>query len=242
MKENERVIFAIGGGELATAETLPIDRMIVATASRRKSRRRTGVRALFIPTASGDESEYCRSFEQIYGGRLGCITDSLFLYADRPAKISLKRLIDWCDLVYVGGGSTPDMIRRWRKFNIDKLLRRAWLSGKVMSGLSAGANCWFRYGLSDARHRRWTTVTCLGFINLACNVHYSSQKGRKKAFDDLVSKRKITGIALDDNACIKIINNKYEIIKSAEEAKAYWIYNQKGNVRRELISQAGQIF
>jgi dipeptidase E len=241
MKQNYRIIFAIGGGELGEYETLAIDREIVLAATKNRINGRGKVRALFIPTASGDEAEYCQSFIKVYGRKLKCDTDVLFLYNNRPSKAMMKRLINWSDLVYVGGGSTPDMIRRWRKYEVDKYLRRAWKRGTVMAGLSAGAVCWFRWGLSDAYIGRWTTVSCLNIIDLACNVHYSSQKGRKKAFDGLVAKKRLTGIALDDNACIKIINNKYEIIKSARNAGVYRVYYDKGKVRRQVMERTGKL-
>jgi dipeptidase E len=241
MKKCTPTIFAIGGGDIGVYETLPIDRQIVGTASRQRIRRRGKIKALFMPTASGDDQEYCDTFAKIYGRKLGCATDSLLLYGQRLTKISIKRQIDWCDLVYVGGGSTPAMIKMWRKYDIDKHLHRAWQKGTVMAGLSAGAICWFRYGISDAYPHRWTTVSCLGFVDLACNVHYDSQRGRKQAFDKLVAKKKITGVALGDNACIKITGDRYEIIKAKRNAGAYWVFGEGGKVKRVEIETAGKL-
>jgi len=241
MKTPTPTIFAIGGGDIGVYETLPIDRQIVETADRQRINRRGKVKALFIPTASGDDQGYCDTFVKVYGRKLSCETDSLLIYGQRRSKVSLKRQIDWCDLVYVGGGSTPAMIKMWRKYDIDKYLRQAWNRGTVMAGLSAGANCWFKHGLSDAYPGRWTTVTCLGFINLACNVHYDSQRGRKQAFAKLVIAKRITGIALEDNACIKITGDCYEIIKSTRNAKAYWVFDNGDKARRVEAAGAGKL-
>lgn len=241
MTTKDKIIFAIGGGELADYETLPIDKKIVAAADRQRTRKRGKVKALFIPTASGDDPEYCDAFEKVYARTLWCNTDILLLYGKNLSKAAIRRRIDWCDMVYVGGGSTPDMMRMWRKYDIDRCLRRAWSRGKVMAGLSAGAICWFKHGISDAYTGRWTTVSCLGFIDLACNVHYSSQRGRKGAFDKLVMKKKSSGIALDDSACIKITNNSFEIIKADNIAKAYWVFSQSGKVERVEIERAGEL-
>ena len=242
MKTPTPTIFAIGGGEPGDYETLSIDRQIVEAAGERRARKRGKIKALFIPTASGDDQEYCDTFDKVYGRKLSCATDSLLPYGQRRTKISIKRQIDWCDPVYVGGGSTPAMIRLWRKYDIDKYLRRAWQQGTVMAGLSAGAVCWFKYGLSDAYPGRWTTVSCLGFIdNLACNVHYDSEKGRKKWFDKLVIKQKIRGIALEDNACTKLSGNRYEIIKSNRDAAAYWVFAESGKAKRVEVERAGML-
>ena len=49
------------------------------------------------------------------------------------------------DVVYVGGGSTPNMLAVWRVHGIDEILREAWRSDVVLAGISAGANCWFEH-------------------------------------------------------------------------------------------------
>ncbi len=229
-------IFAIGGGELSELETLAIDKQIVAAAKIREGRIKSKPRALFIPTASGDDPEYYETFAEIYGRRLGCDTDVLYLYGGVSSKSVIAKKINWCDLVYVGGGSTPSMMRMWHKYNVDKMLKRAWKNGVMMAGLSAGANCWFSLGLSNAFKNRWTAVRCLGLVSFACNVHYSTESGRKKAFSKLIAKNKITGIALEDNACIKVTNDRYEIIKSRKNAEVFKIVYRQNTVKRfELV-------
>ena len=57
-------LVAIGGGKIETQETLPIDREIVRLTGKRKPN------VLFIPTASGDASEYCDNFQAVYRGWL----------------------------------------------------------------------------------------------------------------------------------------------------------------------------
>lgn len=46
-------------------------------------------------------------------------------------------------IVAIGGGDTLNMIKLWKENGFDKVLRNAWKNGKVMCGVSAGANCWF---------------------------------------------------------------------------------------------------
>lgn len=55
----------------------------------------------------------------------------------------VKSLIDWADIIFEGGGNTLDMIALWKETGFDSVLKQAWLDGKVMCGVSAGANCWF---------------------------------------------------------------------------------------------------
>ncbi len=72
-----KTIVAIGGGELKHGETLPVDRAIVKLAKKKRPR------ALFIPTASGDALGYWETFQAVYGKKLGCQTDVLFLLREK---------------------------------------------------------------------------------------------------------------------------------------------------------------
>ena len=130
-------LVVIGGGEISKKETLPIDKHIVALTGKRSPK------ALFIPTASGDADGYCATFHKIYGNILGCKTDVLLLLHSTPSYQALKKNILSSDLIYVGGGNTLAMIRRWRHLGVDKLLKKAYEQGIVMAGLSAGGICWF---------------------------------------------------------------------------------------------------
>ena len=51
--------------------------------------------------------------------------------------------VKWADNIYEGGGATDYMIKFWQETEFDKLLRKAWESGKVMCGISAVSICWF---------------------------------------------------------------------------------------------------
>ena len=74
----------------------------------------------------------------------------------------VARRIRQADLIYVGGGNTLKMMRRWRHLGVDRLLQQARKQGTVLSGVSAGANCWFQYGSSDSmkfyRPRDWKFI------------------------------------------------------------------------------------
>ena len=62
----------------------------------------------------------------------------------------IERRILGADLIYVGGGNTLAMMRRWRLLGVDRALGLAWERGIVLAGLSAGANCWFSHYITDS--------------------------------------------------------------------------------------------
>ena len=105
-------LVAIGGGEMALGETLAIDKEIVSLTGKDRPR------ALFIPTASSDSREYWQGFQCVYGQELGCVTDVLYLLGVSPTKGELEQKILSSDLIYVGGGNTLKMMRRWRRLGV----------------------------------------------------------------------------------------------------------------------------
>ena len=74
----------------------------------------------------------------------------LNLLGRNPSDDELRSKILSPDIIYVGGGNTLKMMRRWRYLGVDSLIRQAWENGTVLSGVSAGAICWFEWGHSDS--------------------------------------------------------------------------------------------
>jgi dipeptidase E len=73
----------------------------------------------------------------------------LFPIACRPTHLTfferkvhdLKSFVMDQDVVYVGGGSSANLMAVWRLHGFDRVLRAAWNAGVVMAGISAGAIC-----------------------------------------------------------------------------------------------------
>src|ERR1700683_671103 len=131
----QKAIVAIGGGQIRTRGTAPIDREIIRLTNK------TRPKFLFIPTASSDSERYWKHVQEYFGGFLKCKTDVLFLIAEQISTKQIRRKIRWADIIYVGGGNTLQMLRVWRRVGVDKLLKSAYDKGTVLSGISAGAIC-----------------------------------------------------------------------------------------------------
>jgi dipeptidase E len=240
-----RAIVAIGGGEIRTRGTAEIDREIIRLTNRKNPL------LLFIPTASGDSERYWRHVREYFGRFLKCKTDVLFLIHDRPSKNQIREKILAADIVYVGGGNTLFMMRLWRRLGVDKLLRQAYKNGTVLSGISAGAICWFESGHSDSmsfyrpRNWRYINVQGLGLIKGVHCPHYNSRtRGvpRRKHFRDMIAKIGGMGIALENNCAIEFIDGEfYRVISSRDYANAYRVYKQDGRVAAERIRQDSRL-
>ena len=121
-------------------------------------------RICLLPTASGDGESQIRQFHATFGAR-ACepIHISLFRLGRRP--IPLRETLLAQDIVYVGGGSMLGLLAVWRALGLDRILRECWESGVVLAGLSAGAMCWFEWGITTSMGtpaRRPGSASCPG--------------------------------------------------------------------------------
>ncbi len=222
-------IIAIGGGSLKKKQTLSLDRFIVRLTGRKSPR------ALFIPTASGDDEEYCRAFDRIYGAMLGCRTDHLLLYRRPEDRTAAAKKIGAADLIYVGGGNTLRMMKTWRRFGIDRLLIRAGRRETVLAGLSAGAICWHAWGHSDSRaysgRKNWSYIKVRGLglrPGLYC-PHLDSEK-RHASFKKMVARDRMTGIACDNFAAIHYTDSGAICVAARKRARVHIYRSSDGHV------------
>jgi dipeptidase E len=222
-------IVAIGGGEIGRpgypVETTEIDKQIISLINKAHPR------VLFLPTASEDSASYCETFKNHYGKSLGCITEVLKLY-DKPNKATVEELIMKADIIYVGGGNTLKMMMLWRKTGVDKILIEASKKGTLLTGLSAGAICWFKAGLSDSRSftsggHTWNYINVhgLNIKDILLCPHYDAEPKRQPALKKSLQGSSKIALAVDNCAALEIKDDSFRILssnKGAKAHKAYW--------------------
>jgi dipeptidase E len=232
-------IIAIGGGEIGRPgypiETEEIDREIIRLTGKKHPK------ALLLPTASGDSLLYWETFQNYYGQKLGCQTDVLYLFKNNFSSREIREKILGSDIIYVGGGNTLRMLKRWRKLGVDKILEEAGRKGVILSGLSAGAICWFEYGNSDSRKfgpkksTKLVKVRGTGFLpSMAC-PHYDVEKSRRHSLRRMIKENGGLSIALENCSALEVVDDQYRVITSSKNARAYRLYRQNGKVVEEEL-------
>jgi len=158
-------------------------------------------RVLFILTASGDDPQYLAAMYSALADT-DCDVDHLALFPqpNRP----VDEAIDKADVVWVGGGSVATLLALWRLHGVDTALRRAWESGTVLGGVSAGSICWHVGGPTDSFGKELAPVTdALGFLPYGNGVHYDSEEQRRPLLHELVSSGTLPeSYATDDRVAI----------------------------------------
>ena len=234
-------IVAIGGGHNGRLkddgtydpyETGPMDKEIIRLTGK------SNPNFLFIAHSQLQSLEvqefYFQTMKNIYEGMYGCECKHLNS-KDLLDSNKVSELIDWADIIYEGGGNTLDMIKLWNETGFDKVLRTAWENGKVMCGVSAGANCWFKECSSDSLQIKYgkdqplIKVDCIGLVD-GLFVPHCDEPGRAENAKDLLKTSSEIGLLISNRCALEIIDDEYRLIINTSEAhnikpyglKAYW--------------------
>ncbi len=230
-----RKIIALGGGELRERTTLKIDEYIARLAKERAGERRAN--ALFIPTASHDYMPYYNTFHKVYTGVFDIKTDVALTVFKEPDLEKLKGKFEKADMIYVGGGDTVFMIESWKKSGLLPLIEDAYRRGVVISGLSAGAICWFSDMYTDSQAalgegEKYAMFTGLNWIKGVISPHYGA---RMLDFDKIVCYNYDRAYGLEDDSALVIEDG--EVIGSLSSGgKAWLIEREDGKFKKTEIA------
>ena len=160
----------------------------------------------FIPTATGDNEAYKVNYYSTFS-KLECSPSHLDFFKRTP---DLKELILKQDVIFVGGGNTKSMLAVWKDWGLDLLLKEAYEKGVIMSGVSAGAICWFDQGITDSWAEDLKVMDCLGFIEGACCPHYDEEPQRKPSLNKFITEKVLKSCYAVDGGCALHIEDEKE--------------------------------
>ena len=228
----------IGGGEISKwsfktkddnqeiYETREIDEYIVNLT------KKEAPKVLFIGIASKENNYYFKAIKSIYED-LGCKVENLeilsFLESEKEDTNIENRIAQFetrmgeiceiilsSDIVYIGGGKTKFLLDILKEIKLDKILLEAFEKEVVIAGFSAGCYSFFDFN--------YELLEGMKVINAISCVHYDEKSEEKKAeFYEAIKERMLPGIALDNGTAIHYFDDKFKIVKSIKDAKAYLI-------------------
>ncbi len=218
--DGQRHILAIGGMEAGLRDDLPplFGHALALSGSR------GAPRVCVLNTAGGDDpAAYLRQYSRL--ARHGARVSHLQLFP-MPNVADPEDLLLSQDVIFVGGGSVANMVAVWRVHGVDRIMRRAWESGVVLSGVSAGAICWFDGGTTDSFGPQLRPfIAGLSLLPGSYCPHYSSEPSRRPAFWSLVADGTLpAGIACDDGTAAHYVDRDLaEIVADRPDATGYLV-------------------
>ncbi|MCK9793832.1 peptidase E [Isoptericola sp. 4D.3] len=161
----------------------------------------------FVPTASGDDHGYSRRFEEAFAGRAR--TSVLSLFCREPWGYTDPQVLLEQDVVYVGGGSTANLLAVWRRHGLPDLLTTAAANGTVLAGISAGMNCWFAASSTDSFGPLAPLDDGLGLLPGSACPHYLGEAERRDAYLGWVASGVLPeGYAVDEYAALRFVDGE----------------------------------
>jgi peptidase E len=226
----EQIIAMGGGGFSMEPENLALDRYVLAQA------RAANPIICFVPTASGDSDNYVRRFYDAFS-TLACRPRCLSLY-NLPTR-DLRSYLGECDVIYVGGGNTRLLLLIWNELGLADLLRQALREGTILTGISAGANCWFEASVTDSMGSvqdvwdgRLAALGGVGFLGGSFCPHYDGEAHRRSEFHRLVKEGALPGgWAADDGCALHFVDRALDkVVTSRPAARAYRVEKHSSEV------------
>ncbi len=218
MRVKRQIIAMGGGGFTVHPENPALERFALSQT------RKSNPSVCFLATATGDAPTYIAKFYATFA-KFKCRPTHVSFFERTP---ELRKILLAQDLIYVGGGNTKSMLAVWREWELPKILRQAWNSGIVLAGISAGAICWFEWGVTDSWAEHLAPLRCLGWLPGACCPHYDGEAERRPAVHQFVSKGLLPEtLAIDDGAAAHFVGRTLKrVVSSRAKAGVY-------RVRRE---------
>ena len=151
-------------------------------------------------------------------------------------KIWKKKILSQ-DVIYVGGGNTKSMLAVWKDWNLHNILTIAYKQGIVMSGVSAGAICWFDKGVTDSYADKLEIIDCLGIIKGIACPHFDEEKERQPFVNEIIRTQIIDScICIEGNCALHIKNNNnYRSIDFGNKKKCLRIFKEKDKLIHEYF-------
>lgn len=224
-----RQVIAVGGiGFPATETGIDIYRYILRQSAKPRPR------VCFVPTASAESLQRVVDFYGTFSA-LPCVPSWLSLF-DLPTA-DLEGFLLSMDVILVGGGNTRSMLALWREWKLDTIFRKAHDNGVILSGSSAGANCWFEECTTDSIPGELTVLSCLGYLAGSFTPHYDVEANRRPSLHRLLQGGQIKpGYAADNDVAMHFVDGQLKsAVSSRESAHAYRVGMGAGEVIEEVV-------
>lgn len=230
----KRQIFAMGGGGFSMEPDNPLlDDYLLNQVNQSEPK------IAFIATASANSPEYIGRFYDSFKSK-NCVPSHLCL--THKNTLALEAYIFKQDVIYVGGGNTKDMLILWKKWGLDAILKEAYHQGILLSGLSAGAICWFEEGLTDSLPKALSRLEGLGILQGSNCPHFDGEPLRQEVYKAKIASGEMKpGIACDDGVGLHYVNEELiRVVSSRSNAQAY-SFHKYGDEFQEKILKPNQL-
>ena len=219
---NKHIIAIGGGGFGRNISSCLLEKYILSQSDKKCPR------ICFLPTATGDNDSYIVRFYTVFS-RLNCIPSHIDFF---KRTIDIHKHIMNQDVVFVGGGNTKSMLAVWRDWGMNNVLKDAYNKGVIMSGVSAGAICWFTSGITDSWDNQLQILPCLDFITGTCCPHYDEEPSRIPYVNKVIIENKISNcVSIEGGTAMHFVNGSpFQNVCFKKNKNSYYVYFENNKI------------
>ena len=106
-----------------------------------------------------------------------------------------------------------------------------------MSGVSAGAICWFDKGITDSYAGKLTIIDCLGIVEGIACPHFDEEKEREPYVNDVINREIIKScICIEGNCALHVKDNiDYYSIDFGNGRKCFRVFKENNTLKKEIL-------
>ena len=106
-----------------------------------------------------------------------------------------------------------------------------------MSGVSAGAICWFEKGVTDSFAKELNIINCLGIVGGVACPHFDEEEEREPYVNEIIQKEIIEScICIEGNCALHIKNDlEYYSIDFGNGKNSFRVAKENNNLTKEIL-------
>ncbi len=212
-RDGRRHVFA-GGGFLPFLGVPPLVAAMLAETGRPEPT------LCLVPTGDETDLRWLDATERTVGSTAKVSHLRLFPTPNVADPVDLLRS---ADAIFVGGGSTVNMLAVWRAHGLDNVLRDAWSAGTVVGGVSAGAMCWFEASLTDSFGPTLHPLPDgLGILGGSFCPHFDRDPRRRRYRETVGDGSLPAGVACEDGVTVHFADDELVEVLAERRASRAW--------------------
>lgn len=190
-------------------------------------------RLCMLATATGDDAPRLAMTHNALA-KIGFVTSHLVLFP-MPNVSDVRSHLLAQDVIFVGGGSTANLLALWRLHGLDTILRECWEAGVVLQGVSAGSLCWHVGGTTDSfGPTLLPVVDGLAFLPYSNSPHHDVEEQRRPLIHRLIGAGTLPdGYATENGTGLVFFGTDLHEAFTEEEGKVAYSLRREGDTTRE---------
>lgn len=167
---------------------------------------------LFIAHGNKYEEAAYKNFRSVYYKEYNAST-RLLRRKNLNNMDYVNELINDCNIIYIDGGNTKDLLDLWRSTSFDKIIKN---TNKILVGKSAGAIALCYMGVSDYIENELNEIKGLNLLDIIISPHYELED-RQKYLEGLSKKYNNKCFGIESNSALIYKDNKYIKVGNIKE-------------------------